>query len=65
MADPQINPLTRTVRRSGERIDLQPRDVQLLDYLMRHAGRVAHINPQKPSEAGATWRPAAQRDPIA
>jgi two-component system OmpR family response regulator len=32
--------LTRTVIRAGARVDLQPREFQLLAYLMRHAGRV-------------------------
>lgn len=40
VADLQIDLLTRTVSRAGERVDLQPREFQLLEYLMRHAGRV-------------------------
>jgi DNA-binding response OmpR family regulator len=32
--------LTREVERGGERIDLQPREFALLEYLMRNAGRV-------------------------
>jgi two-component system, OmpR family, response regulator len=32
--------LARTVRRDGQAIDLQPREFQLLEYLMRHAGQV-------------------------
>lgn len=32
--------LTRTVVRSGQALDLQPREYSLLEYLMRHAGRV-------------------------
>ena len=28
------------MRRGGQRIELQPREFQLLEYLMRHAGRV-------------------------
>lgn len=32
--------LGREVTRSGERIDLQPREFMLLEYLMRNAGRV-------------------------
>jgi len=31
--------LTREVVRGGEKIDLQPREFALLEYLMRHAGR--------------------------
>ena len=40
VADLEMNLLKRTVARGGERIDLQPREFQLLEYLMRHAGRV-------------------------
>ena len=32
--------LRREVRRNGERIDLQPREFQLLEFLLRHAGQV-------------------------
>ena len=32
--------LAREVRRDGTVITLQPRDFQLLEYLMRHAGKV-------------------------
>ncbi len=32
--------LTREVRRGGELIELQPREFALLEYLMRHPGRV-------------------------
>jgi len=40
VADLTLDRLKRTVTRSGERIDLQPREFQLLEYLMRNAGRV-------------------------
>jgi two-component system OmpR family response regulator len=30
----------RRVSRQGQRIDLQPREFRLLEYLMRHAGEV-------------------------
>ena len=36
----EIDLLSRSVTRGGRRIDLQPREYQLLEYLMRHAGRV-------------------------
>ena len=32
--------LARTVTRGGARIELQPREFSLLEYLMRHAGQV-------------------------
>jgi two-component system OmpR family response regulator len=40
VADLKLDLLKRMVTRSGERIELQPREFQLLEYLMRHAGRV-------------------------
>jgi two-component system OmpR family response regulator len=36
----QLDLLTRDVSRAGERIELQAREFSLLEYLMRHAGRV-------------------------
>lgn len=38
--DLSINLLTRRVTRAGRKIDLQPREFSLLEYLMRNAGRV-------------------------
>lgn len=40
VADLELNLLQRTVSRGGRRIEVQPREFQLLEYLMRHAGRV-------------------------
>jgi two-component system OmpR family response regulator len=40
VADLEMNLLRRTVARGGGRVELQPREFQLLEYLMRHAGRV-------------------------
>jgi two-component system OmpR family response regulator len=40
IADLELNLLTRTVRRGGNDITLQPREFRLLEYLMRHAGHV-------------------------
>lgn len=39
VGDLELDLLTRTVRRAGQRIDLQPREFRLLEYLMRHAGQ--------------------------
>jgi len=39
MGDLTMNLLTRDVSRRGKRIDLQPREFALLEYLMRSAGR--------------------------
>ncbi|MBI1776127.1 MAG: response regulator transcription factor [Proteobacteria bacterium] len=40
VADLELNLLTRTVVRGGTKVDLQPREFQILEYLMRHAGQV-------------------------
>jgi two-component system OmpR family response regulator len=40
VADLEMDLLRRTLTRAGERIELQPREFQLLEYLMRHSGRV-------------------------
>ena len=40
VADLKLDLLKRAVTRAGRRIELQPREFQLLEYLMRHAGRV-------------------------
>lgn len=40
VGDLEMDLLARTVRRAGHEIDLKPREFALLEYLMRHAGRV-------------------------
>ncbi len=40
VADLELDQLTRTVKRSGNIIALQPREYRLLEYLMSNAGRV-------------------------
>jgi two-component system OmpR family response regulator len=40
VADLELDVVKRRVTRQGQRIDLQPREFQLLEYLMRHAGAV-------------------------
>jgi two-component system OmpR family response regulator len=40
VGDLSVNLLTREVTRGGRTIDLQPIEFSLLEYLMRHAGRV-------------------------
>lgn len=37
VGDLEMNLLTRTVRRADQEVDLQPREFQLLEFLMRHA----------------------------
>jgi two-component system OmpR family response regulator len=39
-ADLEMDLLSRSVRRGGQKIDLQPREFRLLEFLMRHAGQV-------------------------
>jgi two-component system OmpR family response regulator len=39
-ADLEMDLLRREVHRAGEPIDLQPREFQLLEFLLRHAGQV-------------------------
>jgi two-component system copper resistance phosphate regulon response regulator CusR len=40
VADLEVNRDTREVRRDGQLIDLTPKEFAVLEYLMRHAGRV-------------------------
>jgi two-component system, OmpR family, response regulator len=40
VGDLAVNLLTREVTRGGEKLELQPREFALLEYLMRQAGRV-------------------------
>lgn len=39
VGDLEMNLIARTVHREGKEIDLQPREFQLLEFLMRHAGQ--------------------------
>ncbi|MGE0828034.1 MAG: response regulator transcription factor [Hyphomonadaceae bacterium] len=40
VGDLEMDLLARTVHRGGKKIDLQPREFRLLEYLMRNAGQV-------------------------
>jgi two-component system OmpR family response regulator len=40
LADLEVDLLSREVMRQGKKIDLQPREFKLLEYLLRHAGQV-------------------------
>lgn len=40
VGDLEVDLLARKVVRSGQEIDLQPREFRLLEYLMKHAGQV-------------------------
>lgn len=39
VAEMELDLLSRSVTRSGKRIDLQPQEFKLLEYLVRHAGQ--------------------------
>lgn len=40
VADLEFDLLKRSVTRAGRKLDLQPQELKLLEYMMRHAGRV-------------------------
>ncbi len=40
LADLELDPRTRTARRAGQEIDLTPKEYNLLEYMLRHQGRV-------------------------
>ena len=40
VGDLEMELLSRTVKRAGQKIDLQPREFRLLEFMMRHAGQV-------------------------
>lgn len=40
VGDLEVDRLSRTVSRAGQRIDLKPQEYRLLEYLMQHAGQV-------------------------
>jgi two-component system, OmpR family, response regulator len=40
VGDLELDTATREVRRAGQRVDLTPKEYTVLEYLMRHAGRV-------------------------
>ncbi len=39
VSDLEMDLLARTVKRDGKKLDLQPREFRLLEYLMRHSGQ--------------------------
>lgn len=40
VGDLELDLLSRTAKRAGSEIELQPREFRLLEYLMRHAGQI-------------------------
>jgi len=51
LADLVVNPNTRSVRRGDDELDLSKKEFALLEYLMRHQGRVV----TRPMIAQAVW----------
>jgi len=49
--DLELDLQSRDVKRAGQKIDLQPREYHLLEYLMRHAGKVV----TRSMLLGAVW----------
>jgi two-component system copper resistance phosphate regulon response regulator CusR len=56
VADLELDNATRTVRRGGEEIELTPKEYRVLEYLMRHAGRVMSrtLSPSTPGTTTST-----------
>src|SRR5207344_3004994 len=51
VGDLELDLLTRTAKRAGAAIDLQPREFRLLEYLMRHAaGKCVGISFRSPDQ---------------
>lgn len=40
LADMELDPITRTVRRGGQPVELTSREFELLEYLLRHHGHI-------------------------
>ena len=51
VGDLELDIATREVRRAGEKIELTPKEYTVLEYLMRHAGRVMSPAPRSPRPA--------------
>jgi len=40
VADVELDPITRTVKRAGKTVEMSPKEFALLEYMMRHPNRV-------------------------
>ena len=60
--DLELDLLSRQVKRAGQKIDLQPREFRLLEYLMRHAGQVVTRTMLLEGVWDYHFDPADQRD---
>jgi len=59
-SDLELDPVTRTVTRSGQSLDLTPREFELLEYLMRHQGRVV----SREMLARDVWNEPSRHSPL-
>ena len=57
--DVELDPATRTVTQAGSPVPLSPRELGLLEYLLRHRDRVV----TKTEILDHVWDPAAEPDP--
>jgi len=60
VADLEMDLVTRTVTRDGERLDLTPRELELLEYLMRHHRHVV----SREMLARDVWKEVARATPL-
>ena len=61
VGDLEMDLLSRMVRRGGQKIDLQPREFRLLEYLMRHGGQVVTRTMLPGRRVGLPLRPTDER----
>ena len=59
-SDLELDPVTRAVTRSGQSLDLTPREFELLEYLMRHQGRVV----SREMLARDVWNEPSRHSPL-
>jgi two-component system copper resistance phosphate regulon response regulator CusR len=60
VADLELDPLTRTVRRGPDEIDLTVREFELLEYLVRHQGQIV----SREMLARDVWKEASRGTPL-
>jgi DNA-binding response OmpR family regulator len=60
LADLEIDPITRTARRSDHPIELTAREFELLDYLLRHQGQIV----SREMLARDVWKEPSRGTPI-
>jgi DNA-binding response OmpR family regulator len=60
LADLEMDPASRTVLRGGQSLELTPREFDLLEYLLRHQGRVV----SREMLARDIWKEMARHTPL-